>query len=87
MTDDDITVDALVRELSVDKVAAAELAALTERQRECLLLAAKGLSSVEIGKALFISYKTVEHHMKGMRAALEMTTIEAAVLACKAGWL
>jgi len=51
----------------------ARLRQITPREREILLLVAKGLTSREIGDTLFISYKTVEVHrarlMKKLGAA------------------
>ena len=71
----------------VARVASEELSVLTQKQKDCLLLAAKGLSSAEIGAALCISPRTVEFRMSQVQDSLQMTTTEAVVLACKAGWL
>jgi FixJ family two-component response regulator len=45
-----------------DRVIASRLAALTEREREIMLLAVAGYTSKEIAQRLAISYRTVEIH-------------------------
>ncbi len=65
--------------------AAAELACLTPKQREVLVMTAKGYTSRKQGELLGVSYKTVEAHRAAITERLNMTTIEAAVLAAKAG--
>ena len=71
------------------KAAAAELeaAALTKRERDVLILTAKGLTAEQIGALWGRSMKTVELTRCRMRQKVEMTTIEAVVLAVKAGWV
>ena len=64
-----------------------ELATLTKSQREVLVLLCKGLSSEDIGAACCKSIKTVEAQRFQIRERLDMTLIEAAVLAAKAGWV
>ena len=62
-----------------------ELAPLTPAQRDVLVLLCKGLDSSEIAKATGRTLKTVEAHRSQIRERLKMTTIEAVVLAAKAG--
>lgn len=71
------------------KAAAAELeaAGLSKREREALVMAAKGLSCKEAAACLGLGEPTVEAHRNSMRKKLGMTTIEAVVLAVKAGWV
>ena len=71
------------------KAAAAELgaASLTPREREVLVLMGKGLGRGEIADSLELTTKTIDTHLMGMRKKLRMTTIEAVVLAVKAGWV
>lgn len=64
-----------------------ELAALTNAQREVLVLLCKGLSSADISAACGKAEKTVECQRSQIRSRLQMTLIEAAVLAAKAGWV
>lgn len=72
---------------STAELAAAELAPLTPREREVLVLTCKGLVSVEVGSALGIKRKTAETLLMRARRRLGMRTIELAVLAAKAGWV
>ena len=51
------------------------------------MLLCKGLSSEDIGAACCKSIKTVEAQRFQIRERLDMTLIEAAVLAAKAGWV
>ncbi len=67
--------------------AAAELACLTPRQREVLVMTAKGYDARKMAGLLGMSFRTVESHNAAIRKRLNMTTIEAAVLAAKAGWV
>ena len=62
-----------------------ELAPLTPAQRDVLVLLCKGLDSSEIAKAAGKGLKTVETQRSQIRERLNMTIIEAAVLAAKAG--
>lgn len=53
---------------------------LTEREREVLLLAAKGFSNKEIAKKLEISPKTVEVHLSALFEKLEVASRTEAVI-------
>ncbi|MEX2546734.1 MAG: AAA family ATPase [Chloroflexota bacterium] len=48
----------------------ADTGALTEREREVALLVAAGQSNPEIAQAMFLSRKTVEHHVSNVLAKL-----------------
>lgn len=59
---------------------------LTEREREVLRLVAAGLTNREIGGRLYLSGKTVEHHVGAILGKLGVRTrTEAAMLASRAG--
>jgi DNA-binding NarL/FixJ family response regulator len=61
---------------------------LSEREMEVLRLVAKGKTNREIGLALEISEKTVEKHLEGVFAKLDVTSrVEAAVRAVQEGWV
>jgi DNA-binding NarL/FixJ family response regulator len=63
-------------------------AGLTRRQSEILALLARHLSNPAIGGQLFVSPKTVEHHVSAILGKLEVTTRDEAVLeARRRGWL
>ncbi|HTG91968.1 MAG TPA: AAA family ATPase [Pyrinomonadaceae bacterium] len=56
-------------------------AGLTQRQLEVLALLAQGLSTVDIANRLFISAKTVDHHVSAILAKLEVHSRAEAVAA------
>lgn len=57
---------------------------LTEREREILNLLASGQSNKEIGQKLFLSEKTIKHHMTNILQKLQVRNrVEAALLAQK----
>jgi DNA-binding CsgD family transcriptional regulator len=61
---------------------------LTRRQREVLELMADGLTNAEIGSRLFLSERTVDHHVGGVLAKLGVESRREAVrLAAEAGGL
>lgn len=63
-------------------------AGLTKRQLDVLKLINDGLSNAEIGTSLFISPKTVDHHVSAILGKLEVSTRgEASAAARAAGWL
>jgi DNA-binding CsgD family transcriptional regulator len=55
--------DALTAHAPLPKAGASELAALSPREREIVVLAADGQSNLEIARNLSISHKTVEKHL------------------------
>jgi len=60
--------------------------ALTPRQRDVLVMCAKGYKHSAAASLLGISNTTLEYHVKGFHRVLDVgTTIEAAVIAAKAG--
>ena len=52
---------------------------LTQRQSEVLELVRDGLSNADIGRRLFISERTVEHHVSAILTKLDVTTRAEAV--------
>lgn len=54
-------------------------ARLTDRQRQCLTLAAEGLTSAAIGDALGLSARTVDEHLMGACRGLGVRTRVQAV--------
>jgi DNA-binding CsgD family transcriptional regulator/tetratricopeptide (TPR) repeat protein len=63
-------------------------AGLTTREREVLALLAAGLMNPEIATRLFVSRKTIEHHVSSILAKLDVRTRDAAVTRARSeGWV
>ena len=61
---------------------------LTERQLEVLKLLANGLRNVEIADRLFVSRRTVDHHVSAILRTLDVRTRgEAVAVAARLGLL
>ena len=66
--------------------ASAQLADLTEREREVLVLIGQGLSNVEIGRELFIAEQTVKTHVGKVLAKIgARDRVQAVIFAYDAG--
>ncbi len=64
----------------------ARLDGLTPREREILLLLARGLSNAEMGRELFLSETTVKSHVTRMLSKLSVSSrVQAVVLAYETG--
>lgn len=85
MTEDRDTLAA--RLLAEHDKAAAALAVLSPRQRECMLMAARGLTGEAAAKRLGIAENTAGNHRAAGMAKLGMTMPQAIALMAKAGWL
>lgn len=62
-----------------DPARPAALRSLTARQRQCLVLASRGMNSRRIGQCLGLSIRTVDEHLARACAALGVRTRVQAV--------
>ncbi len=70
-----------------EPASARSVEALSEREMEVLKSAAKGISNKDIGKALFISERTVQAHMRSIFNKLGVgSRSEAMLYGLKRGW-
>jgi FixJ family two-component response regulator len=60
---------------------------LTPREREALIFIGKGYTAKAVAENMGCTKCTVEGFLDSVRKRLDMTTIEAVVIATKAGWL
>jgi DNA-binding NarL/FixJ family response regulator len=63
----------------------ADKAGLTSRQREVLELMARGLTNAEIAERLYLTKKTVEHHVSAILQKVGVDSRAKAVAAVKDG--
>jgi DNA-binding NarL/FixJ family response regulator len=64
-----------------------ELACLTDRQREVLVLRCKGYTTRAVAERMGVTTRTVETHSARAKRVTGLTFGEQAVLAAKAGWV
>ena len=57
-----------------------DIDSLTEREREVLILLAKGMTNKDIAQALFLSVRTVEAHLRNVYGKLDVASRTEAVL-------
>ena len=77
----------MLRDLGVrGRTGPKDVGLLTEREQEVLHLLAQGLTNREIGTRLFLSAKTVEHHVGAVLRKLGVKTrTEAAAVLSRVG--
>lgn len=72
--------------LPLSETDARALASLTPRERDVLVLAAKGLTIREIAQLAGLTHWTANDHLKSIHRKLDVgNRVEAAVIAAKAG--
>jgi len=78
----------LLREFRGPVDPAGTTTSLTEREREILLLVARGLSNLNIAEQLVISERTVRSHISNILEKLHLSNrTQAALYALREGWL
>jgi DNA-binding NarL/FixJ family response regulator len=68
----------VVKETRLTNHSLSELSALTDREREVLVLLAQGLTNKEIAEKLFITTNTIKRHLKAIFEKLDVHTRSAA---------
>mgnify|MGYP003631392134 CR=1 FL=1 len=78
-------IDLALRMLAERDAATAKIANLPPRQRQAAMHLGQGLDSAQIGAHMSLTPGTVNVTIHNACEALELTRLELAVLACKAG--